>query len=157
MKTKKNPAKNVTPLSNELTTSPQPFRSNALLSEPLRQVLLGRAKISYISHALLKWCRNKRQFKDILSSTCPSGSEKRALDLNGWGCEFNAQWGNILLLDYFLFSCSKVCDANIVIIVNSVCSWKTLLFGQFFPENCMNMQKFWLTDTSLALLLQIRH
>ena len=31
---------------------------------------------------------------------------------------FNTYWGNILLLD-FLFSHSKVCDANIAIIANS--------------------------------------
>ena len=57
----------------------------------------------YLAELLLKWCRNKRQFKDILSSTCPSGLERRALDQNGWGSEFNAQWGNILLLDFFVF------------------------------------------------------
>ena len=34
-------------------------------------------------HALLKWCRNKRQYEAIPRSTCPSGSERRALDLNG--------------------------------------------------------------------------
>ena len=55
-----------------LNSLPQPFRCNALFSEPLRQVLLGRAKISYeYGHALLKWCRNKRQFQDIPSNTCP--------------------------------------------------------------------------------------
>ena len=48
--------------------------------------------------------------------------EGRALDLNGRDSDFNAQWGNILLLNFFLFSHSKACDANIVIFVDSVCS-----------------------------------
>ena len=36
-----------------------------------------------------------------------------------------------------LFSCSKACDANIVIFVNSVCSWETLLGGH--PEMQLKM------------------
>ena len=39
----------------------------------------------------LMWCRNKRQFKDIPSSTCLDSSESRALDLNGWGPKIRVQ------------------------------------------------------------------
>ena len=61
----------------------------------------------------------------LQSSPCLNGSERRALNLNGWGSEFNAQWDNILLLDFF--PRGKACDANIAIFVDSVCSWKTLV------------------------------
>ena len=47
----------------------------------------------------LKWCRNKRHFKDIPSSTCLNGSETRTSDLNCWGPRFNAHWCNNVLLD----------------------------------------------------------
>ena len=38
-------------------------------------------------------------------------------DPNGWGCRFNAHWGNILLLD-FLCSYIKASDTNIAISAN---------------------------------------
>ena len=93
---------------------------------------------SYLAHlrssygqALLvvtKWSKSKiemvlykRQFRDILSSTCLDSSERRILDLNEWGPRCNNHWGNILFLDCFLFSCSKTSDVNYAIIVNSVC------------------------------------
>ena len=41
------------------------------------------------------------------SSTCLNGLERRTLDLNGWGSEFNAQWNNNLLLDFFCFHVVK--------------------------------------------------
>ena len=75
----------------------------------------------------MKWCRNKRQFKDIPSSTCLDSSERKTLDLDGWGPRFNAHSGNILLLD-FLTLHGKVSDANIAIIANFACSWKTRVF-----------------------------
>ena len=52
-----------------------------LISELLRHVLLWRAKIFYMV-MVYKWCRNKRQFKDIPSSTCLDSPESRASDLN---------------------------------------------------------------------------
>ena len=65
-------------------------------------------------------CRNKRQFKYIPSNTFLNGSESRTSDPNGWGPRFNAYWGN-----FFLFSRSEACDANIAVIANFVCLWKT--------------------------------
>ena len=66
---------------------------------------------------------------DNLSETCImknlNGSERRALDLNGCGPGYTlgyTHWGNILMLDIILFSQCKASDANIAIIVNSVCS-----------------------------------
>ena len=53
--------------------------------------------------ARLKWCRNKRWFKDIPSNRCLHISERRSLDLSGWGPRFNTYWGNILLLEIFFF------------------------------------------------------
>ena len=73
----------------------------------------------------LKWCSNRRQFKHIPSSNCLNGSERRALVLNGWGPRFNAQWESFWC--WIFVSYSKACDANIAIIVNSVCLWKTLM------------------------------
>ena len=43
--------------------------------------------------------------------------DSEASDPSGSGPRFNAHLANILLLD-FLFSCSKVCNANIGIITN---------------------------------------
>ena len=55
----------------------------------------------------LKWCRNKRQFKDISSSTCLNGSERRALDPNSWGAGFYANWGTIFFVGFFYFRIVK--------------------------------------------------
>ena len=43
-----------------------------------------------------KWFRNKKQFKDLPSSTRFTSSDRIALDLNGFGLQFNARWGHIL-------------------------------------------------------------
>ena len=63
----------------------------------------------------LKWYRTK-----ISISTCLNSSERRALDLNGWGPRFNTHWGNILLLD-FLFSHAKASDALDLLPILCVC------------------------------------
>ena len=47
-------------------------------------------------------------------------------DLYGWGPRFNIHWDNTLLLE-FSFLRSNSPDANIVIITNFVCLWKTRL------------------------------
>ena len=52
-----------------------------------------------------------RQFNNIPSNTCVNGPESRVSD--PW---VNAHWGNILLLNLFLFSLGKTPDANIAII-----------------------------------------
>ena len=115
-----------------LNLGPQSFGYDAHLSELLRHLLLAKSEICiymvmlywlYLNDPRLKWCRNKRQFKDIASSTCLDSSESRALDLNGWGPRFNTHRSDILLLD-FLFSRIKsfvpmlpircVCENSIV-------------------------------------------
>ena len=47
--------------------------------------------------------KNKQKFKHILHSTYQMSSERSVLDLKSgvWG--FNTQWGNMLLLEYFVF------------------------------------------------------
>ena len=49
------------------------------------------------------------------------------MDLESEVQGFNTHWGNILLLDFILFLCSKVSDANISIIANFVSIEKPLL------------------------------
>ena len=85
-------------------------------SELAMHVLLGSLKSLY-GHALLvltEWFKSQdwsgadslsgaEKFKDIPSSTWLESSERRAPDLNGWGCRFNIHWGNILLLDFLYF------------------------------------------------------
>ena len=70
----------------------------------------------------------KKQFKDIPSSTCLDSSERRVLDMNGLGPRFNSHWGNILLLD-FCFHAAKVLMSilpllSILSVLNSNCETK---------------------------------
>ena len=71
-----------------LNLGPQPFGSDALLSQPLRHLLLGISKIFMWSCSIgfklndLSPRLNKRQFKDVPSNTCLSDSESRASDAN---------------------------------------------------------------------------
>ena len=57
------------------------------------------------SHALLilneslKWCMNRRQIKDPLSSTCQVSSERRGLDLESEVPGSILTGGNILLVE----------------------------------------------------------
>ena len=64
-------------------------------------------------HALLiltKWSKSKHQvvheqkFKDLLSSTCWVSVEGSMLDLESEVQWFNTHWGNILLLEFFVFT-----------------------------------------------------
>ena len=57
------------------------------------------------------------QILDFPSNTRLSGTESSVSDPSGRGPRFKAHWGNILLLDFFLFSHSKACDATIVFVV----------------------------------------
>ena len=71
---------------------------------------------SLYSHALLiptKSSKSKNQvmhtqkLKDVLSSTCHISSERRVLGLESEVNQrprFNSHWGNILSLDYFVFT-----------------------------------------------------
>ena len=65
------------------------------------------------SHALLiltKSSKSKHQvvheqkFKDLLSSTCQVSVERSMLDLGSEVQWFNTHWGNILLLEFFVFT-----------------------------------------------------
>ena len=68
---------------------------------------------SLYSHALLiltKSFKSKHQvvheqkFKDLLSSTCQVSVERSMLDLGSEVQWFNTHWGNILLLEIFVFT-----------------------------------------------------
>ena len=68
---------------------------------------------SLYSHALLiltKSSKSKNQvvheqkFKDLLSSTCQVSVESSMLDLGSEVQWFNTHWGNILLLEFFVFT-----------------------------------------------------
>ena len=68
---------------------------------------------SLYSHALLilaKSSKSKHQvvheqkFKDLLSSTCQISVERSMLDLESEVWWFNIHWGNILLLEFFVFT-----------------------------------------------------
>ena len=68
---------------------------------------------SLYSHALLiltKSSKSKQQvvheqkFKDLLSSTCQVSVERSKLDLESEIQWFNTHWGNILLLEFFVFT-----------------------------------------------------
>ena len=52
---------------------------------------------------------------DAPSNICLNSSERTSDDR---GPRFNDHWDHILLLDIFLFLCSKACDPNIAIIAN---------------------------------------
>ena len=69
---------------------------------------------------------------DLTSNTCLNGWGNRASDRSGWGPRSNAQWSNILFLD-FMFSRSKACDANNTIIAISANLWKT-----WFAHFCLS-------------------
>ena len=68
---------------------------------------------SLYSHALFiltKSSKSKHQvvheqkFKDLLSSTCQVSVERSMLDLESEVQWFNTHWGNILLLNFFVFT-----------------------------------------------------
>ena len=68
---------------------------------------------SLYSHALLiltKSFKSKHQvvheqkFKDLLSSSCQVSVERSILDLGSEVQWFNTHWGNILLLEFFVFT-----------------------------------------------------
>ena len=72
----------------------------------------------------------EQMFKDLLHSKCQVSVERIVLDLESevmGGLGPIPTGGNILLLDFFLFSCSKASDANIGIIANFVYFVKTAI------------------------------
>ena len=89
-----------------------PFGSDAIFSELLRRELLKIYERPLCGHVPLvltngpsprfKWCRNKRQFKEVPSNTCLYDSDRRVSDPNDCGPRFNIHWGTNLLL-HFLF------------------------------------------------------
>ena len=88
---------------------------------------------SLYCHALLILSKSKnrvvhkQKFKDLLSSTWLTGSERRVLDLESEVMRCLGSMlteGNIFSLG-FLFSHSGACYASIDIIANVVCLWKT--------------------------------
>ena len=86
-------------------------------------------RIIAYSHALfipLKSSKSKyevvheQKFKDLLSSTCQISVERRVLDLESEAMRGRGSFptrGNILSLNFFLFSCIKDENANIGISV----------------------------------------
>ena len=102
-----------------LKLGPLPFRSDALLSELERHVLLEDIQIClfFLRHLhlgiLIVRIYRGWPWKDLTefpSNTCLTSSERRASDLNGEGPMFNTHWNKILLLEV-LFSRSKASDA----------------------------------------------
>ena len=69
---------------------------------------------------------HEQKFKDILSSTCQANSENRVLNLESKVLGLILTMGNIFHW-IFLFSHSIASDANIGVISNVVCLWKTQL------------------------------
>ena len=67
---------------------------------------------------------HEQKFKDSLSSTCGISPELRVLDVKSevnWRPVLIHTGGNILSLDFLLFTCGKASDANIGITANVVC------------------------------------
>ena len=105
---KKFQSQNVTPVSFEpFQVQHAPLYTN--LTFACKTETLG----SLYSHALLiplKSSKSKYQvvheqkFKDLLSSTCQVSVERSMLDLRSEVQWFNTHWGNILLLEFFVFT-----------------------------------------------------
>ena len=104
----------------------QPLGSDALLSEPLRHVLLG---IPYIVFGacttlildLYHLVRANRSYADLPSNTCLNGSGSRASDPSGWGPWFNTHWGTF----YCWIFCFHVVRPVMPILPISPNLWKT--------------------------------
>ena len=47
---------------------------------------------------------HEHRFKDLLSCTCQDSVERSMLDLGSEVQWFNTSWGNILLLEFFVFT-----------------------------------------------------
>ena len=78
--------------------------------------LLNPTKSSKLKNQVV----HEQKFKDPLSSKCQVSSERRVLDLESEVPGSVITVGNILSLDFFLFSCVKPFDGNIGIITNVV-------------------------------------
>ena len=137
-----------------LNSLPQPFRSNALLSEPLRQVLLGRAEISWMVMLYWSGAGTKDNLRISQVSLVPSGSKRGALDPRWW---VQCSVGTFYCWIFFvLFSHSKASDANIVIIVSSVCSCICLLETEC-KKNIKNVLKILNISTEKYFIFLPKH
>ena len=70
------------------------------LSSLYIHVLLILTKSSKSKHQVV----HEQKFKDLLSSTCQVSVERSMLDLGSQVQWFNTHWGNILLLEIFVFT-----------------------------------------------------
>ena len=70
------------------------------LSSLYSHVLLILTKSSKSKHQVV----HEQKFKDLLSSTCQVSVERSLLDLESEVQWFNTHWGNIFLLEYFVFT-----------------------------------------------------
>ena len=70
------------------------------LSSLYSHALLILTKLSKSKHQVV----HEQKFKDLLSSTCQVSVERSMLDLGSKVQWFNAHWGNILLLQFFVFT-----------------------------------------------------
>ena len=116
-----------------MNLGPQLFESDALLSELLRHLLLGRPKIFIWSCSICSnWIIKVQDCSVVITKDnlrMPQVAHaliaQRREHWTWWlRPRFNTHLGNILLLD-FLFSYNKVSDAIFAINTNSVCLWKT--------------------------------
>ena len=112
VKTKKNQLQNATlvsiePLDLWFQVQHAPLYTNlafACKTETLSSLyihaLLIRTKSSKSKHQVV----HEQKFKDLLSSTCQVSVERSMLDLRSEVQWFNTHWGNILLLEFFVFT-----------------------------------------------------
>ena len=70
------------------------------LSSLYNHALLILTKSSKFKHQVVY----EQKFKDLLSSTCQVSVERSMLNLKSEVQWFNTHWGNILLLEFFVFT-----------------------------------------------------
>ena len=70
------------------------------LSSLYIHALLILTKSSKSKHQVV----HEQKFKDLLSSTCQVSVERSMLDMESEVQWFNTHWGNILLLEFFVFT-----------------------------------------------------
>ena len=103
----------------------------------------------------LKWCSNKRQFKDIPSNTCLNGSESRVSDPNSWWPRLNAHWGKIYCWNFCFHVVKRVMPILPLLPILCVCK-KTRIetnYSRQHQDNSEHLRFVWLKRLFLVLCL----